>query len=73
MDIHDKIVTNEKNPYADIELLKHMVKVSEDCVQKLLPDNNRGYKLVVNKPPRTTTDHLHIKILVPPFKRNSSV
>ena len=65
---NDLIVSNEQDPMADIELVKHMCQVSIKYMKQRVPDNEYGYNIGFHRPPLNTQYHLHLHMIILPFK-----
>ena len=67
---NDIIVVNKGNETSDIDLIEHMMKVSEKFMRDKFPDNEEGYTMGFHRPPSNSKFHLHMHIVVLPWRRN---
>ena len=61
-------IINNEDPCADVNLIKHMVKVSQEFMEGQVPNNQEGYLMGFHKPPINSQYHLHMHLVVLPFK-----
>ena len=47
----EEIITNDLNPQADIELIRHMAHVSMKFMREKVPNNPDGYRIGFHRPP----------------------